>query len=56
MPDFTESLTRAKSHPGDAHAHEILAEAAHASQDEAEALPIVAAAARRFPADARLWQ
>src|SRR5512135_2762394 len=56
MPSYAESLIHARSHPGDARAHELLAEAALASQDEAEALPLVAAAAQRFGDNARLWQ
>lgn len=56
MSGFKDSLARATNHPGDARAHELLAEAALASQDEAEALPVVEAATRRFPTNARLWQ
>ena len=54
--EFRRFPERAKNNPGDSRAHELLAEAALASQDEAEGLPVVEAAARRFSTNARLWQ
>lgn len=55
MLNFNDSLVWARTHPGDSHAHEVLAEAALASQNETEALPVIAAAARRSVGNARLW-